>query len=449
MSAVTGLVEAIARRAKAATPALRGLSTKRKNRALRQMASALVRATPAILVANARDMAAARAKGQRLRRAVAAPRPSGQHPAPNRAPVRPSGQSAALLDRLLLTPARVREMAEGLQAIARLPDPVGQVIRRWRRPNGLLITKVRVPIGVIGIIYEARPNVTADCVGLCLKSGNAVVLRGGSEAAQSNRAIHRVLEAAARRAGVPSGALQLIPFTDRRAVDALLSLTGLVDLVIPRGGESLIRSVVAKAKVPVIKQYKGVCHTYVDAAADLAMARRICYNAKVQRPGVCNAMETLLVHRRIAPTFLPVMARQYLAAGVELRGDAGTRRVLKGWPIRPATEADWPTEYLDLILSVKVVNSLDEAIAHIQRYGSNHSEAIVTRDRAAAERFLTAMEAACVYVNASTRFSEGSQFGLGAEIGVSTDKLHARGPMGLEELTTYTYRVLGTGQIRV
>ncbi len=434
MNTVTSTVMKIARQAKASTPALRGLPTAVKNRALRQMAAALVRATPAILAANARDMAAARAKGQRLRRAVAAPRPSGQ--------------SAALLDRLLLTRARVREMAEGLHAIARLPDPVGQVIRKWRRPNGLTIAKIRVPIGVIGIIYEARPNVTADCVGLCLKSGNAVVLRGGSEAAQSNRAIHRALEAAARRSGVPARALQLIPITDRRAVDALLSLTGLVDLVIPRGGESLIRSVVAKAKVPVIKQYKGVCHTYVDAAADPAMARRICYNAKVQRPGVCNAMETLLVHRRIAHSFLPAMARQYLAAGVELRGDAETRRVLKGLPVRPATEADWPTEYLDLILSVKVVNSLDEAIAHIQRYGSNHSEAIVTRDRAAAARFLREIDAACLYVNASTRFTDGGQFGLGAEIGVSTDKLHARGPMGLEELTTYTYRVLGTGQIR-
>ena len=420
MTTTEQIVRRIARQAKAATPALRGISTAVKNRALGRMAEALERERRAILAANTRDMAAARA----------------------------AGQSTALLDRLLLTEERISSMAQGLRAIARLDDPVGQVMTRWRRPNGLEIAKVRVPIGVIVIVYEARPNVTADCVGLCLKSGNAVILRGGREAHHSNQAIARRLMAAARSAGIPEGTIQLIPVTDRRAVDILLGLTDFVDLVIPRGGEGLIRTVVAKAKVPVIKQYKGVCHTFVDAEADLGIAQRICYNAKVQRPGVCNAMETLLVHQTIAPRFLPVMARQYLAAGVELRGDPQTRRILKGLPVKAATEQDWPTEYLDLILSVKVVRSVEEAIAHIQRYGSGHSEAIVTRDRRHAERFLNEVDAACVYANASTRFTDGGQFGLGAEIGVSTDKLHARGPMGLEELTTYKYVVRGRGQVR-
>ena len=420
MSSVKATVLTIARKARAATLGLRQLATATKNEALRRMAEGLARETSAILAANAQDIVEARA----------------------------AGQSGALLDRLLLTKDRIRQMAQGLREIAALPDPVGQVLKSWRRPNGLEIRKVRVPIGVIVIVYEARPDVTADCVGLCLKSGNAVILRGGSEARRSNRAIDRVLRDGARRAGVPRGAIQLVPVTDRRAVDLLLGLTDTVDLVIPRGGESLIRAVVAKARVPVIKQYKGVCHTFVDSQADLGMARSICYNAKVQRPGVCNAMETLLVHRKIAPAFLPAMARQYQAAGVELRGDPETRRVLRGMPVKPAAETDWPTEYLDLILSVKVVDSLDEAIRHIQRYGSGHSEAIVTSNRAHAERFLKEVDAACVYVNASTRFTDGGQFGLGAEIGISTDKLHARGPMGLEELTTYKYVVHGQGQVR-
>lgn len=420
MTRLVSTVTAVARRAKAATPALGRLSTAAKNRALLRMADALMRGRRAILAANAADMAAARARGQ----------------------------TAALLDRLLLTETRIRDMAEGLRAIARLPDPVGGILRCWRRPNGLRIRKVRVPIGVVVIVYEARPNVTSDCAGLCLKSGNAVILRGGRSAHRSNRAIARLLAQAARAAGVPDGAIQLVPVTDRRGVDVLLSLVGLVDVAIPRGGEGLIRSVVAKAKVPVIKQYKGVCHTFVDAGADLGMARRICYNAKVQRPGVCNAMEHLLVHRQAAPAFLPAMARQYLAAGVELRGDPATRRLLAGLPVKAATAQDWPTEYLDLILSIKVVGSVEEAIRHVQRYGSGHSEAIVTRDQAHARRFLSEVDAACVYVNASTRFTDGGQFGLGAEIGISTDKLHARGPMGLEELTTYKYLVTGRGQIR-
>ncbi len=339
-------------------------------------------------------------------------------------------------------------MARGLGEVARLPDPVGQVISKWTRPNGLKIVKVRVPIGVIAIVYEARPNVTADCAGLCLKSGNCVILRGGSEAIHSNRAIFRRLEAAGRKAGLPAGALQLVWNTDRRLVDQLLGQVGGVDLVIPRGGEGLIRQVVEKAKVPVIKQTKGICHTFVDASADLKKAQEICYNAKVQRPGVCNAMETLLVHRAAAAKFLPEMAERLRSAGVTLRGDAATRRILRGMPVKPATEKDWATEYLDLILSVKVVGSLAEAMEHIRRYGSAHSDAIVTRSKANADKFLQGVDSACVYVNASTRFTDGGQFGLGAEIGVSTDKIHARGPMGLEELTTYKYEVTGTGQVR-
>ncbi|MBI3332554.1 MAG: glutamate-5-semialdehyde dehydrogenase [Candidatus Omnitrophica bacterium] len=420
MISIRGYIERLSLRAKEASVLLGRTPTAVKDRALLAMAAGLESGRRQILSANRRDLRAARAKGI----------------------------SGALLDRLMLNPGRIDEMARGLREVAKLPDPVGELIHRWSRPNGLKIAKVRVPIGVIGIIYEARPNVTADCAGLCLKSGNSVILRGGSEAIRSNRAIFRRLESAALRAGLPPGAVSLVSTTDRRAVEFLLGQVGVVDLVIPRGGEGLIRQVVAKARVPVIKQYKGVCHTFVDEGADLKMAEEICYNAKVQRPGVCNAMETLLVHRRAAPSFLPAMARRYLEAHVELRGDARTRRILKGLPVRPAAEEDWATEYLGLILSVKVVGSLEEAIGHIRRYGSNHSDAIVTRSKPRADRFLREIDSACVYVNASTRFTDGGQFGLGAEIGVSTDKLHARGPMGLEELTTYKYLVTGQGQVR-
>lgn len=413
-------VERLARRAKQAAYAVAAAPSAVKNRALLAMAGGLERRQREILAANGRDMARARA----------------------------AGVTGALLDRLLLNPKRIREMAQGLRDVAKLPDPVGKVMASWRRPNGLVIRKVRVPIGVIAIVYEARPNVTADCAGLCVKAGNAVILRGGSEAIHSNRAIHRALDAAARRAGLPAGAIQIVSTTDRRAIGRLLSLVGWVDLVIPRGGEGLIREVVAKAKVPVIKQYKGICHTYVDSPADLKMAEEICWNAKVQRPGVCNAMETLLVHRAAAPRFLPAMARRYARAGVELRGDERTRRILKGLPVKKATEKDWATEYLDLILSVKVVGSLEEAIRHIRRYSSSHSDAIVTTDKRHADRFLREVDSACVYANASTRFTDGGQFGMGAEIGISTDKIHARGPMGLEELTTYKYVVKGAGQVR-
>lgn len=417
MSALKNYVGRLTRSAREAAVALGQASTARKNRALLSMARELERGARRIVAANGKDLSAARCAG-------------------------------ALLDRLLLNRERVAEMAQGLRDVARLPDPVGQVMRQWRRPNGLLIRKVRVPIGVIAIIYEARPNVTADCAGLCLKSGNSVILRGGSEAIHSNRAIFRLLDAAAQAKGLPAGAIQLVWGTDRRAVDLLLGQPGGVDLAIPRGGEGLIRSVVEKARIPVIKQYKGICHTFVDASADPRMAEEICFNAKVQRPGVCNAMETLLVHRAVAPRFLPRMARRYAAAGVELRGDPATRRILKGVPVKPATERDWATEYLDLILSVRVVGSLEQAMRHIQRYGSGHSDAIVTRSRSSEDRFLRGIDSACVYANASTRFTDGGQFGMGLEIGVSTDKLHARGPMGLEELTTYKYEVTGTGQVR-
>ena len=420
MSNLEKQIRSLALKAKAASVILASTPTSLKNRALKGMAAALESSRREILAANAKDLKAAQATGVR----------------------------GALLDRLLLNAKRIEGMAQGLRDVARLPDPVGQVIRTWKRPNGLRISKVRVPVGVIGIVYEARPNVTADCGGLCVKAGNSVILRGGSEAIHSNRAIFRRLDQAARREGLPQGAINLVWTTERRSVDLLLSQVEFVNLVIPRGGESLIRLVVEKAKVPVIKQYKGICHTYVDAPSDLKMAESICYNAKVQRPGVCNAMEALLVHRKVADRFLPTMAKRYLAAGVELRADPAARKILKKFPVKPAVSSDWGKEFLSLTLAVKVVDSLEEALQHISRYGSNHSDAIVTRSKTHAAQFQKRVDSACVYVNASTRFTDGGQFGLGAEIGVSTDKLHARGPMGLEELTTYKYVISGTGQVR-
>ncbi|PIQ82182.1 MAG: glutamate-5-semialdehyde dehydrogenase [Candidatus Omnitrophica bacterium CG11_big_fil_rev_8_21_14_0_20_64_10] len=396
------------------------MKTARKNQILRGMGRGLIAGGRTILSANGRDMRRAKQKGI----------------------------GGALLDRLLLNPKRIREMAEGLFEVARLKDPVGERIAQWTAAQGIKISKVRVPIGVIGIVYEARPNVTADCAGLCLKSGNSVILRGGSEAFDSNRAIFRTLEQAGRSAGMPAGAAQLVQTTDRRAVAILLGQIGLVDLVIPRGGMGLIRRVMEVARVPVIKQTHGVCHTFVDASADLGMAQRIAYNAKVQRPGVCNAMETLLIHRQAAPKFLPALYERYAAAGVELRGDPTVRKILAGRLVQAAQPQDWDTEYLAKVLSIRVVPSLEEAIAHIRRHGSGHSDAIVTRSKRNAERFLAEIDSACVYHNASTRFTDGGQFGLGAEVGVSTDKIHARGPMGLEGLTTYKYLVRGKGQVR-
>ena len=412
-----GLVR-MAQKAKAATVRLACLDTETKNAALRDMAAALEAGASAILAANAKDLAAARKK--RL--------------------------SDAFRERLTLTPQRISEMAASLRAIADLDDPVGQVMKSWGRPNGLEIAKVRVPIGAILIIYESRPNVTSDCVGLCFKSGNVVILRGGSDAVRSNAAIFGLLAAAVRRHGLPAGTVNLVIPTDRKAVDVLLSLDDAIDLVMPRGGEALIREVREKSKIPVIKHYKGICHIFVDAAADLAMAERIVLNAKVQRPAVCNAVETLLVHEAIAKDFLPSMVRALQAAGVEVRGCPATRKIVKG--IARACEQDWWTEYLALILSVKVVKDAGAAIAHINHYGSHHSDVIITQDAGRADQFLREVDSACVYVNASTRFTDGYQFGMGAEIGISTDRLHARGPMGLEELTTYKYVIRGNGQVR-
>jgi len=354
--------------------------------------------------------------------------------------------SAAAKDRLTLTAKGIQEMAAGLRDVAALPDPVGEVIKSWKRPNGMEVKKVRVPIGVIGIIYESRPNVTADAASLCLKSGNAVVLRGGSEAIQSNAAIVRVLIEAGEKAGIPAGAITFIDNPDRRVSSLLLKQDPLIDVIIPRGGEGLMRFVASESTIPVIKHDKGVCHTYVDADADLAMAAEICFNAKVQRPGTCNAMETLLVHEKIAASFLPPLLARYGKAGVEIRGCPKTAALAPG--VSPAAESDWGTEFLDLILAVKVVANLDEALDHIARYGSQHSEAIITKNEAHAAQFLQDVDAAAVFVNASTRLHDGYQFGLGTEIGISTSRIHARGAMGLEELTSTKYIVLGTGQLR-
>jgi glutamate-5-semialdehyde dehydrogenase len=337
-------------------------------------------------------------------------------------------------------------MAGSLKEIALLPDPVGEVNKMWKRPNGLWVGKMRIPLGVIGIIYESRPNVTSDAAGLCLKAGNAVILRGGSEAIHSNLAIAEILQRVGKERGIPAEAIQVISTTSRRAVEEMLQLEEYIDVIIPRGGEDLIRFVVSHSKIPVIKHYKGVCHVFVDATADLEMAQTISYNAKVQRPGVCNAMETLLVHREIASQFLPLMAEKFEAAGVELRGCPETRRILKS--IKAAQKTDWTAEYLDLILAVRVVGGLDEAVDHIIRYGSSHTDSIVTQDYANAQRFLKEVPSSTVLVNASTRFSDGFELGLGAEIGISTSKLHAFGPMGVEELTTSKFIVYGSGQIR-
>lgn len=356
------------------------------------------------------------------------------------------GLSPALIDRLTLTEQRLHEMIQSIEAVIALPDPVGEVVKTWQRPNGLLIRKTRVPLGVIGIIYESRPNVTSECASLCLKSGNAVILRGGAESFRSNQAIGAALKEALQEARLPQAAVGTIPTADRAGVDAMLQLDRYIDVIIPRGGEALIRKITESSRIPVIKHAKGVCHVYVDEAADVAMAQTIVLNAKCQRPATCNAMETLLVHERLAKAFLPDIIRRLREANVEVRGDDRTRAVVPD--ITAATEEDWSTEYLDLILSVKVVGSLEDAIEHISRYGSAHSDAIVTANQANAERFVREVDSAAVYVNASTRFTDGFQFGLGAEIGISTDRLHARGPMGLEELTSYKYVVFGSGQIR-
>ncbi len=359
---------------------------------------------------------------------------------------RRDGMPAAMLDRLTLTDKVIASMAQGLREVAALPDPVGEISSMWRRPNGLLVGRQRIPLGVIGFIYESRPNVTVDAAGLCLKSGNAVVLKGGKEALSSNLALAKLIAGALERAGIPSGAVQVVPTTDRAATLALLQEEDLVDVIIPRGGEGLIRFVTQNSRVPVLKHYKGVCHLYVDQGADLAMAVNICVNAKCQRPGVCNALETLLIHQDEAAAFLPLVARALLAQGVELRGCPRTRAQVP--EAVPAREEDWPAEFLDLILAVKVVADMDEALEHIARHGSQHTEAIVTRDYARARAFINAVDSSVVLVNASTRFNDGGQLGLGAEIGINTSKLHAFGPMGLTELTTQKFIVYGDGQVR-
>ena len=356
------------------------------------------------------------------------------------------GLSSAMLDRLAVKDATITAMVNGLKDVAGLKDPVATMSPTWIRPNGLQIARMRIPLGVIGIIYESRPNVTVDAAGLCLKAGNAVILRGGSEAFHTNQALAAIIDRALFNAGMPEKSVQVVPVRDREAVLMLLNQEEYIDLIIPRGGEGLIRFVVKNSKIPVLKHYKGVCHVYVDADADLDMAQNIAFNAKVQRPGVCNALETLLVHQSTAESFLPAMAKRFNGAGVELRGCTGTCRILPD--INKAQESDWSAEYLDLILAVKIVADMDEAIAHMARYSSNHTEAIVTRDYERARRFVREVDSSVVLVNASTRFNDGGQLGLGAEIGISTSKLHAFGPMGVEELTTSKFVVMGDGQIR-
>ena len=405
-------------RALAASRKLADLGTRRKNLILEAMADSLGANRARILAANARDMAAGRE----------------------------AGLSDAMLDRLHLTESRLDGVINAVRSLVGLRDPVGREIARWTRPNGLLIRKMRVPIGVIGIIYESRPNVTVDAAALCFKASNAVILRGGREALETNLALADALQGGGAGKGLPPDSIQLISVTDHDAVRELVQLEGLVDLVIPRGGERLIRTVAQQARVPVIKHYKGICHVYVDKDADPAMALDIVENAKCSRPGVCNALEKVLVHRDIAPTFLPALAGRLRARRVELRGDEAARAAVPD--MLPATDADWDTEYLDLVLAVKVVDDVTAAIDHINRHGSHHSDSIVTADAKARDQFLRQVDSACVYVNASTRFTDGGEFGLGAEIGISTDKLHARGPMALEELTTYKYLVTGNGQIR-
>ena len=411
-------IKQIAKSARQASLKLASIDTNVKNRALLSMAEGLLKDADAIKEANKKDIKAAEGKGL----------------------------SKAMLDRLTVSDKILKAMADGIKEVAQLPDPVGEITRMWKRPNGLLVGRMRIPLGVIGIIYEARPNVTADAAALCLKSGNAVILRGGSEAINSNLAIAKVLQEACKKEGIPETAIQVVPAIERDIMLEMLKLEEYIDLIIPRGGEGLIRFVSENSRIPVIKHYKGVCHIFVDESADLDMAENVCLNAKVQRPGVCNAMETLLVHKNIAKEFLPRMGKKYQDANVELRGCAETRKILSY--AKSATEEDWYAEYLDLILSVRVVKDMDEAINHIAKYGSLHTESIITKDYNNSQRFLREVNSSTVLVNASTRFSDGFELGLGAEIGISTTKIHAFGPMGLEELTTQKFIIYGDGQIR-
>lgn len=411
-------VEKIAVEARAASQEMSRVSTVVKNRMLLAMASALEEQSAYLIGENAVDLAAGREKGL----------------------------SDAMLDRLMLDEKRIKGIADALREVAELPDPVGEVTRMWQRPNELMVGKMRIPLGVVGIIYEARPNVTADAAALCLKAGNAVVLRGGSEAINSNRAIASILQGEMVKLGLPTAALSLIPFTEREGVLEMLKQEELIDLIIPRGGESLIRFVVENSRIPVIKHYKGVCHIFVDDSADFEMAERIIVNAKTQRPGVCNALETLLIHRNVAEQFIPRIAKTLGELKVELRGDEEFRAYAP--LVAPADESDWYAEYLELILACRVVDDMDAAISHINRYGSLHTESIITSDYTRSRRFIREVNSSCVLVNASTRFADGNQLGLGAEIGISTTKLHSFGPMGLEDLTTTKFIVYGDGQVR-
>jgi glutamate-5-semialdehyde dehydrogenase len=423
MKSAIAELEAKGKAAKAASHRLAYLSTDIKNKALHNISHDLLSKKDEILEANRIDYKEAEA----------------------------SGMSAAMLDRLILNSSRLEAIAQDVLTVAALPDPVGEIFDMRTQPNGLQIGKKRVPLGVIGAIYESRPNVTIDISALCLKSGNAVILRGGKEAIHSNSALAKVVQDASASAGVPEGTVQFIENTDRALVDHLLRMSDIIDLIIPRGGAGLIKSVSENARMPAVSGGIGVCHTYVDKSADVNKAVAIAYNAKVQRPTVCNALDTLLVHGDVAERYLPLIAAEWAKAEVEIHADERALNILKSHPdlkLVPATEDDWGKEFLALVAAIKVVDSLDEALAHIERYGSGHSEAIITEEYQAAMRFLNEVDAACVYVNASTRFTDGSQFGLGAEVGISTQKLHARGPLGLRELTTYKWIIFGSGQVR-
>jgi glutamate-5-semialdehyde dehydrogenase len=415
---VSELVLNICKKAKEASYILARLPAETKNRALYNMADALEEHAEEILEANRRDVEASRVRGVK----------------------------EALIDRLILNKSRISKMAQCLREVAELPDPVGEIVKTWVRPNGLIIGQIRVPLGVVAVIYESRPDVTSDAAGICIKSGNAVILRGGSDAINSNITIGRILSEAAVKSGIPDGAIQVVPVTDRSAAIELMKMRDYVDVLIPRGGADLIKAVIENAKVPVIETGTGNCHIYVESDADLDMAIKVIINAKCQRPGTCNAAEKLLVHRDIAQTFLPKVIDALRNHGVEVRGCEETRKIVPD--VKPATEEDWYTEYLDLIIGVKVVSSLDEAIAHINKYGTKHSDAIITSDFNKALRFIRDVDSAAVYWNASTRFTDGNQYGLGAEIGISTQKLHARGPMSIQHLTSIKYFVIGRGHIR-
>ena len=414
MSAIQETIHQMGRQARAAAYQLAALTSDEKNAILRAMATAIRKAAPELLAANAKDLEAGRAKGL----------------------------SSAMLDRLMLDGERIEAMAAGIDQVATLPDPTGEIMDAWERPNGIRISQTRVPIGTIGIIYESRPNVTADAAVLCFKTGNATILRGGSEAIHSNVTI----AAALAEAGGPDHAIQLIPFTDRESVAVLAGMDKWLDLIIPRGGKGLIETVVSLARMPVIKHYDGICHLFADKDADFEMAIALTVNSKTQKPGVCNALEVLLVHRDIAAEFLPKVAAALREKNVEIRGCTEVLQIIPD--VVTATDEDWNTEFLELILAIKIVDSLEEAVSHINEHGSHHTDVIVTRDEATAERFLSSVDSACVFHNISTRFADGGEFGFGAEIGISTDKLHARGPMGLRELTSYQYRVRGNGQMK-